>query len=133
MAELGIDNGFTGTRRDVAAWYNAPPSDPRSSCQLARPQTEFQCQGLELDLPIVCWGDDMRWEGNWRSYVRAGGARDAHQLRLNSYRVLLTRGRDGFIIFLPENLPDNQQETLSGLFRGAGVADLRAIVNGLAA
>jgi hypothetical protein len=27
--------------------------------------------------------------------------RDAYQLRLNAYRVLLTRGRDGTIVFVP--------------------------------
>jgi hypothetical protein len=134
LAELGIDNGFTGTRRYVAAWYNAPPSDPRSSCQLSRPETEFQCQGLELDLPIICWGDDLRWEQQtWRSYARTARARDAHQLRLNSYRVLLTRGRDGFVVYLPDNLPDGQQSTLMGVCQDAGVEELRSIVNGLAA
>jgi hypothetical protein len=134
LAELGIDNGFTGTRRYVAAWYNAPPSDPRSSCQLSRPETEFQCQGLELDLPIICWGNDLRWEQQtWRSYARTARARDAHQLRLNSYRVLLTRGRDGFVVYLPNNLPDGQQSTLMGLFQDAGMEELRSIVNGLAA
>jgi hypothetical protein len=134
LAELGIDNGFTGTRRYVAAWYNAPPSDPRSSCQLSRPETEFQCQGLELDLPIICWGDDLRWQQQtWRSYARTARARDSHQLRLNSYRVLLTRGRDGFVVYVPDNLPNGQQSTLVGLCRDAGMEELRSIVNGLAA
>lgn len=134
LAELGIYNGFTGTRRNVAAWYNAPPSDPRSSCQLSRPETEFQCQGLELDLPIICWGDDLRWEQQtWRSYARTVWAHDSHQLRLNSYRVLLTRGRDGFIVYLPDNLPHGQQSTLMGQCRDAGMDELRSIVNGLAA
>jgi hypothetical protein len=134
LVELGIDNGFTGTRRYVAAWYNAPPNDPRSSCQLSRPETEFQSQGLELDLPIVCWGDDLRWEQQtWRSYARTARARDSHQLRLNSYRVLLTRGRDGFVVYLPDNLPNGQQSTLMGLCLDAGMEELRSIVNGLAA
>jgi hypothetical protein len=133
LLELGIDNGFNGTRRYVAAWYNAPPSDPRSSCQLSRPETEFQSQGLELDLPIICWGDDLRWEDGWHSYARTARARDSHQLRLNSYRVLLTRGRDGFVVYLPHNLPDSQEAVLMDLLLSAGMDQLRSIVNGVAA
>jgi DUF2075 family protein len=29
-------------------------------------------------------------------------AHDPHALRLNSYRVLLSRGRDGFVVFVPD-------------------------------
>lgn len=58
---------------------------------------------MELDYPIVCWGQDLIWDGRaWRSPVpRRTKARDPHQLRLNSYRVLLTRGRDGVCVFVP--------------------------------
>jgi hypothetical protein len=133
LIELGIDNGFNGTRRYVAAWYNASPSDPRSCCQLARPETEFQSQGLELDFPIICWGDDLRWESGWHSYARTARAHDSHQLRLNSYRVLLSRGRDGFLVFLPDNLPAGQQHILMDLFLNAGVTELRTVINGVAA
>ena len=31
-------------------------------------------------------------------------SKDPHQLRVNSYRVLLTRGRDGFIVFVPNEI-----------------------------
>ena len=34
--------------------------------------------------------------------------RDAKQLRLNSYRVLLTRGRDGTVVFVPP-LPELEE------------------------
>ena len=41
-------------------------------------------------------------------------AKDPHQLRVNSYRVLLTRGRDGFIVFVPpEEKMENTFESLS--------------------
>ena len=33
-------------------------------------------------------------------------ARDPHKLRLNSYRVLLTRGRDGSTIYVPDGGTD---------------------------
>jgi len=66
--------------------------------------TEFGCQGLELDLPIVCWGDDLLWsDSKWVSKTRMRDALDPYKLRLNSYRVLLTRGRDGVIVYVPDS------------------------------
>ena len=65
--------------------------------------SEFGCQGLELDFPLVCWGPDCRWEGSaWVTKTsRVKDVRDPHRLRLNAYRVLLTRGRDGVAVFVP--------------------------------
>lgn len=76
-----------------------------SCCQLNKVATEFACQGLELDMPIVCWGEDMLWEGSkWKRFEQRGSnAKDPNNLRKNSYRVLLTRGRDGFIIYVPNS------------------------------
>ena len=50
--------------------------------------------------------DFRRLNGQW-STARAGGylkdvpVRNPFQLRLNSYRVLLTRGREATVIFVP--------------------------------
>lgn len=84
-------------------WFEAPPTDPHSGCQLDMALSEFGCQGLELDLPIICWGPDCRWDGSaWiTSAGRSRNVRDPHRLRLNAYRVLLTRGRDGAVVFVP--------------------------------
>ena len=101
----GVDNHFMAmTRMKLGPWFNAQPDDPLSCCQLVSPVTEFQVQGLEVDLPIVCWGEDFLWTGrDWR--VRPARARypqrDPQQLLTNAYRVLLTRGRDGLLVFLP--------------------------------
>jgi hypothetical protein len=56
---------------------------------LRRVFTEFACQGLELDMPIVCWGDDMIWENvQWKPFEQKGAkVKDASKLRVNSYRV----------------------------------------------
>jgi hypothetical protein len=40
---------------------------------------------------------------------------------MNSYRVLLTRGRDGFIIFIPS---EPQMQSTYELLRSAGIRDL---------
>ncbi len=101
----GVDNHFLATRKArEAKWFNAPPDDPDSCCALTQPLTEFGCQGLELDLPIVCWGEDYRWTGaEWHLTPkrRKYPLHDPRQLLTNTYRVLLTRGRDGMIVFLP--------------------------------
>ncbi|MBP7830376.1 MAG: DUF2075 domain-containing protein [Kiritimatiellae bacterium] len=94
----------------TAKWFNADPADPRSCCQLVKPAQEFHCQGLELDLPIVCWGDDFWWkesadsqEMGWRMRTPRPNrlVKDPYRFRKNTYRVLLTRGREGLVIFVP--------------------------------
>ena len=103
LPSYGIQNDFQSTRRlKIGPWYNDNPDSEQSCCALNSTVTEFQCQGLELDMPIVCWGDDLIWENGWQSFSKRSKAKDPHTLRLNSYRVLLTRGRDGIIIFCPK-------------------------------
>jgi DUF2075 family protein len=102
---FGIPTDFYSTQRmRVGPWYYDDPESLGSCCQLNSAATEFQCQGLELDLPIVGWGADLCWDGQaWQSPPqRRSHARDPHKLRLNSYRVLLTRGRDGSVLFVPD-------------------------------
>ena len=88
--------------------------------------TEFQCQGLELDMPLICWGDDLGWDGGWTAFRRTKAAQDSRQLRINSYRVLLSRGRDGIIVYLPPNLREGQRERLVEVFSTAGMLALGA-------
>jgi hypothetical protein len=111
LERYGIRNGFQQTvGYSVGAWYNDEPSSPKSCCQLNLVASEFECQGLELDFPIVAWGDDFTWGGRgWQSRPsQRSAARNPHQLRMNSHRVLLTRGRDGFIVFVP---PEPQMDS----------------------
>lgn len=107
LKPIGIDNTFMATSRlNIATWFNAEATDPRSSCALTQPVTEFDCQGLELDLPLVCWGTDHRWTGTAWSLTpvrRRDRQEDPEQLLRNAYRVLLTRGRDGVVVFLPDD------------------------------
>ena len=102
LPQFGINTSFQATRGfRPGPWYNDPPSSLKSCCQMLEVATEFSCQGLELDFPIVGWDTDLIWDGGWMTSSRKSKARDARQLRINSYRVLLTRGRDGMIIFVP--------------------------------
>jgi hypothetical protein len=106
LPSCGVDNTFQTTKRlRVGPWFNAEPQDPMSCCQLTEVGTEFAVQGLELDMALLAWGSDLLRQG--KDWSIAGGGRtrgtvhDPHAMRRNVYRVLLTRGRDGTVVFLP--------------------------------
>lgn len=85
---------------ECGAWYVLPRGQVGSGENFDKVATEFACQGLELDMPIVCWKSDVLWSGKeWRTVDDK--KLDDRKHRLNSYRVLLTRGRDGMIIYIP--------------------------------
>jgi DUF2075 family protein len=125
LRQIGVDNEWGATQRlKVARWFNAPQTDPASCCQLEVPVTEFQCQGLELDMPLLCWGDDLGWEGEWVPYRRRKAAIDSFRLLINTYRVLLSRGRDGLVVFLPPTMREGQRPRMLELLTEAGVKRL---------
>lgn len=110
LMEFGIPNDFQSTKRvRYGPWYSDPEdaSGGYSCRHLKDAVTEFGAQGLELDSVLLAWGTDfMREKGSWtnrkaRGYQRRSQIKDPFRLRLNSYRVLLTRGRDGTVIFIP--------------------------------
>ncbi len=129
LPKWGIHNEFNYTKNmREGPWYNDSPSSFNSCCALRDVATEFSCQGLELDFPIICWGDDFTWTGEWKSPpAPRSKAKDPHRLRVNSYRVLLTRGRDGFIVFVPPEI--GMQSTYEAL-KGAGIREIVEMNNG---
>jgi len=122
----GVDNHFKSVQKTkLGRWFNAEPDDPQSCCALVAPLTEFQVQGLELDLPIVCWAEDYLWQdGGWAlkpprsTYPQQNSA----QLLRNAYRVLLTRVRDGMVVFVP---PDAQFDATAEALLSTGMEELR--------
>ena len=124
LTQYSILNDFNSTRNvRKGPWYNNSPSSLKSCCQLMEVVTEFGCQGLELDMPLIAWGSDLTWDGTtWQSNIRRNKARDPHTLRINSYRVLLTRGRDGLLVFVPEE--ENLDSTYEVL-RSSGFQELK--------
>jgi hypothetical protein len=106
LPSFGVDNTYWTTQQlRVDAWYNANPSDEMSCCQLRTVATEFSSQGLELDCALLAWGSDLTWQDDGWS-IQFGGTnrpplRDPLTVRKNVYRVLLTRGRDGTVIYVP--------------------------------
>jgi hypothetical protein len=106
------------TKEDIneSYWFLNDEDDIRSSSFLEITATEFAVQGLELDWIGVCWDADLRRNGeNWdfknfrgTSWTNMSILSDRQYL-LNKYRVLLTRAREGIIIFVPEG--DSEDET----------------------
>lgn len=85
----------------IAQYFNYPTSNYYCKT-LAYSTTEFQTQGLELDLALVHWDDDLYLQnGKWKGQHFQRGVEDPFQIKLNAYRVILTRGRDGTIIYVP--------------------------------
>lgn len=110
LEAFGIPNDFQSTKRvRLGPWYGDSEAayDRRSCRHLETCVTEFGAQGLELDATLLAWGTDLVMAGGEWSIARARGyrkgatVRSAKQLRLNSYRVLLTRGRDACLVFVP--------------------------------
>lgn len=87
----------------------------RSSYYLEDCATEFDVQGLELDWSIVAWDGDFRYNGTEWTYNRFNGSKwnnvnsESNKIYLkNAYRVLLTRARQGMIIYIPEGNADDK-------------------------
>jgi len=127
-SRFGVRNSFQSTKRvRLGPWYGDGPESPNSCTRLHDVVTEFGAQGLELDMALLAWGTDLiRVDGKWSSHLagkyskRQGvPVRDPHQLRLNAYRVLLSRGRDGTLVFLPSvsELDETHSYLLSVGFR----------------
>ncbi len=108
---------WSGRRWKVAPWFNEASNHPDSCCALSVAVTEFDCQGLEIDMPIIGWGEDARWENG--SWFFKGNDEEKVTYRNNSYRVLLTRGREGFIVFIPEGRDD-----IAAVFEKVGIKEL---------
>lgn len=89
-------------------WFLNPKEDTRSSYYLEDAATEFQVQGLELDWACVTWDGDLRFTDSGWSFHDFRGDRwtnilnQENQIYLrNAYRVLLTRARQGMVLFVP--------------------------------
>ncbi|HZF74816.1 MAG TPA: DNA/RNA helicase domain-containing protein [Acetobacteraceae bacterium] len=100
---------------EVADWFLSRWPDIRSSEALETFATEYDCQGLELDMVGLAWGGDLiRRDGSWMPRRFAGDrwftVRGAEERRfiLNTYRVLLTRARYETVIWVPQGSRRNE-------------------------
>jgi hypothetical protein len=93
---------------DPVHWFLNDKDDTRSSYYLEDAATEFQVQGLELDWACVTWDGDFRYTGKEWTFHDFRGTRwtnvrdpENRMYLRNAYRVLLTRARQGMVIFVP--------------------------------
>ena len=96
-------------------WFLNGSEDTRSSFYMEDAATEFQVQGLELDWVCMTWDADLRFsqeDWNYHSFVGSKWTSihksDRRQYLRNAYRVLLTRARQGMVIFVP---PGNRSDS----------------------
>jgi hypothetical protein len=99
---------------DPVHWFLDDRQDTRSSLYLEDAASQFDIQGLELDWVCVNWDADLRFKGSGWDYHIFRGDRwcglhkeDRRNYLRNAYRVLLTRARQGMVIFVPPGDPDD--------------------------
>lgn len=101
---------------DAPNWFLNDKNDIRSSTFLEEVATEFDIQGLELDWICLAWDGDLFYHENKWNYRKFKGTKwqfvnndEIIKYLINSYRVLLTRARQGMIIYIPYG--DNEDFT----------------------
>lgn len=125
---IELSSGFRRGDKDLYVnWFLNDLDDIRASNQLEVAATEYECQGLEVDLSCLCWGGDLtrdtsdgwstrKFSGNkWKSV----NDRRNRRYLLNSYRVLMTRAREGMVIWVPQGLSDDNTRCPGGYDRTA--------------
>ncbi len=122
---------------EVKHWFLKPKGDVRSSHALEQTATEFDIQGLEIDWSLMAWGLDLvpvadAWEYNrfsgtaWQNVNQAR----TRQYILNKYRVLMTRAREGMVIYVSKGdpadptRPPSRYDAIASFLRRCGVVDL---------
>ncbi len=90
-------------------WFLEGKDNVDSSYYLEITATEFDVQGLEIDYGIVAWDGDVRYcDGDfiYRRFTRNMwcnvNKEERRRYMKNAYRVLLTRSRQGMVIYVPE-------------------------------
>ena len=122
---------------DPVHWFLDDRRDTRSSLYLEDAASQFDIQGLELDWVCVNWDADLRFTGSGWDYHFFRGSKwcewedeNRRNYLRNAYRVLLTRARQGMVIFVPpgeENDPTRTPAFYDSTFRylsGLGIAVL---------
>lgn len=90
-------------------WFLNDKTDIRSSYFLEEVATEFDIQGLEIDWSCLAWGANFYLKNNSWKYQNFKGSKwqninqnISEEYLKNTYRVLLTRARQGMIIYVPK-------------------------------
>ncbi len=131
LRPLGID-----VKNEISApnWFLNSSDDVRSSNYLEEVATEFDIQGLEIDWVCLAWDINYYFkDGKWNCQNFEGTTwRQMHNLNdksylQNAYRVLMTRARQGLIIFIPHGdkldrtRPNELYDTTFNFFVSCGI------------
>ncbi len=134
LRPLGID-----VKNEISApnWFLNNSDDIRSSYFLEEIATEFDIQGLEIDWVCLAWDINYFFkDGKWNCQYFSGtkwqnihNENDKTYLQ-NAYRVLLTRARQGLIIYIPEGddldhtRPKELYDSTFNYFQSCGIQTL---------
>ena len=134
LRPLGID-----VKNEISApnWFLNNSDDIRSSYFLEEIATEFDIQGLEIDWVCLAWDINYYFEnGKWNCQYFSGtkwqnihNENDKTYLQ-NAYRVLLTRARQGLIIYIPEGAdldhtrPKELYDQTFNFFQSCGIQNI---------
>jgi hypothetical protein len=134
LRPLGID-----VKNEISApnWFLNNSDDIRSSYFLEEIATEFDIQGLEIDWVCLAWDINYFFkDGKWNCQYFSGtkwqnihNENDKIYLQ-NAYRVLLTRARQGLIIYIPEGddldhtRPKELYDSTFNYFQSCGIQTL---------
>lgn len=135
-ARLKPHGVFVKAKIEPGKWFLAPLEDVRSSDALEDAATEFDVQGLELDWACLCWDANLRRGDGWEK-LRFRGSRwemisdpTSQAYLANAYRVLLTRARQGLVVFVPEGdeadatRPPGVYDAIFAFLRSCGFSEL---------
>ena len=113
----GIGIGVPSVINHVG-WFLNEKDNVDSSYFLEVAASEFKVQGLEIDYSILAWDADLRRSGKGFDYFKFRGTRWNHVNNMqqqkylkNAYRVLMTRARQGMIIFVPSGTDPEDDPT----------------------
>lgn len=104
--------GLDVTGDAIAPWFLEAWPDVRASDALELCATEYACQGLELDVVGLVWGNDLvpdctGWLARCFAGTRWQRVRNYARYSVNTYRVLLTRARYETVILVPTGDADD--------------------------
>jgi len=134
LKSIGID-----VKNEISApdWFLNEDIDIRSSNFLENIATEFDIQGLEIDYSCIAWGANFHIKNNiWKHQSFRGtkwmniNQEVSKSYLKNTYRVLMTRARQGMVIFLPigsdldHTRPNNFYDETWNYFKEIGLKEL---------
>lgn len=120
-------------------WFLNGKDNVDSSYYLEVAASEFKVQGLEVDYALLAWDADLRRNDSDFDFFRFRGTRWNHinieqrqKYLKNAYRVLLTRARQGLIIYVPKGAdkledPSRDRTLYDGIFnylKACGIQEL---------